>query len=261
MTNNTTWIEHAKYLMAEGGSLPSLATDLGCGYEMDNGVLVVDLDDYHYPTYYLTSNDGELSVIYKQLDDYEKHEKAIHTEYAMDDELWDELTESLDALVNEIKSYKKLKSTNLKPFVENLLNALYDDPRLGERPASDTLADYTAGAIIGLLSNHNRVAGWEWREWGNQCFLLAELPALQSISKLNVSPSEDEITESFQDDLVEYSLNWLDKQLKLHGFTTITLGLMDEYQDFCLISVSSVKALKKTLKKLGIKYKLATTYA
>lgn len=261
MEKNLTWIDNAKYLMDEGGILPSMSTGLACGYEMENGVLILSVDGLHYPTYYLSNSNGEITVIYKQLDNYKKHDKANHITYEMDDDEWDELTCALDELVNELESYKKLKNTNLKPLIADVLAALFDDPRLGKRPTEDYINNLSDTTIIRLLDEKQRVAGWEWKNWGDQCFLLAELPAMQAVGGFNSMPTDAEITAAFKGDLCDYTLNWLDKQLAPHGFTVLALGLVNEYQDFCLISVNSVKVLKKSLKKLVIKYQLAKKYS
>jgi len=232
----------------------------------NDGNLEIGTDFLDYTTYELRLDDNVLIIKKTRLDNYKNHDKAKVIEEAMDEDACADLLERIQKLAVQLKGQDDLKDIDLKPVWENIMSAIFADPRLGKKPTRTPVlqkkSDALATTLQATLKNAKIMCEWEWKEWSQiGVDTIRNLVPLQSLGLQIPFPSKEEIKQVAHADEYDLAiLNWFDGHLSQQDLTLMAISPLDEMQSFVLVGTTRIGDLQTHLKLLCIPFKMATKY-
>jgi hypothetical protein len=151
-------------------------------HTIDQGVIELATEFADYTSYFVSVQDGDLSVRKETIDP-----KAGGVGQAlMDEDDYAEVEKLLDQLAGGVRSQITLKEVDIKAAARSLLDALFSHGDLGPKPArapSLTKNSSEIGqAVNALLRRSRRQAGFEWKEWAEiGVRAVNKLPSLKAL--------------------------------------------------------------------------------
>jgi len=217
-----------------------------------------------YRSYEIDAVEGGIRVRKTRLDNYKRGEKAQVIDDDMDEEDWEELAGLWERLSQDLDTQGQGPQLDLADTLADLFYYLFDeahaDALVEHLPAPTGQWDWAWKQLASALTEANRLAEFEWKEWSS-CGINA-VNALAPLRQLGVeipAPDRDTLdTVNRAKDWERALLQYFNARLDEHDLKLLAIGThFDEYQAFACLpmnGLSLVNALE-IMDKLRIVYK------
>jgi len=212
-------------------------------HTFEDGVLEIGTDYTDYRSYHLALDGGELSVVLR----VPNGEGA--DEYALDQDDEEDLAQRLAQVARPMRLAERLAHIDVAALWDQTMAALFrHDPTHGA-PQDAFERGNLEGAIHAVLEQSARLAGWEWKAFGEEggatvnALLGAALPFASAEESRRVFRS---------DDFSAAVLAWFDGRLAPLGWTLVAISPFDEYQWFALLRRENADEVRALFEQLGV---------
>lgn len=226
----------------------------------ENGVLEIQTDYTDYRSYALVLEGGQLVATLRIPD------KRRIDEYALDEDDERDLAQRLAQIARPMRLAERLASIDVAALWQDTMTALFQhDPAYGAPPSPDALdRDDLIGSVHAVLEQSARLAGWEWKAFGDEG--VAEVNALlarrdEGEDVLPFASAEESRRIFRADDVGDAVLAWFDSRLAPQGWTLVAISPFDEYQSFALLRTENLAEVRSLLEQLGVQSLTAATQA
>lgn len=217
----------------------------------EHGVLEIGTDYVDYRSYGLELEGEQLYATLRI------PEKGQAQEFALDDEDWEDLTERVMRMADQVRTYERVQTTDVGPLWTQLLEALarHDPVKAMVDPEPEFRKKDLAGSVHALLERMGRLDRWEWKEFGEVgVHAVMSLLAARGEGHIEVpyaTPQESRrVFDS--DDSSGAVLASFDRHLRPHGWTLAAIAPFDELQAFALIRAENASEVRVLLRELGV---------
>ncbi|MCD2518426.1 hypothetical protein LQ564_19170 [Massilia sp. G4R7] len=212
-------------------------------HTFEDGVLEIGTDYTDYRSYHLALAGDALRVVLR-IPDGERSD-----EYALDEDDEEDLSQRLARVARPMRLAERLERIDVAALWDETMAALFRHDPVDAAPQDAFAREDLAGAIHAVLAQSSRLAGWEWKTFGEEG--VAEVNALLGAA-LPYASAEESRRVFRSDDFSGAVLAWFDRRLAPLGWTLAAISPFDEYQSFALLRRENAGEVRSLFEQLGV---------